>query len=417
MEERLGNSRRYENALVLILFFSWGSVFLDRMAEVYLAPFFAPEFHLNSTQIGLLASVLSITWAGSTLLFGALSDRWGRRVVLIPAIFALSVLSWVSGLAQSFDQLLLIRALMGVAAGPCWSIIAAVVEESSHPTRRGRNVGFVVSAAALVGLAAAPVLATQIAAYSNWRWAFFVSGIPGFLIGFFIWKFVKEPERHPAQSGHGRGEARLSDYFRILRYRNIWLCCIGAAGAMAWLYLQNVFVPVYVTSVVHQPATTAGFLLGATGLGSFLIGISFPAISDRIGRKTTLLIMAASSAVIPIVLQVPVLYRHLWLLAAIVFVTNGSQAVNALLLVLVPTETVPAEFAATAIGLATLVGEIIGGTLAPTLAGALAVKHGLGLPLWMCAGGAGLTFLAALFLKQSGNREMAMPVPQAAASH
>ena len=75
----MNDSRRYENLLVGIMFFTWGTVFLDRMSGLYLAPFIAREFQLTNEQIGLLASVLAITWAISTLLFGAVSDRVGRR--------------------------------------------------------------------------------------------------------------------------------------------------------------------------------------------------------------------------------------------------------------------------------------------------------------------------------------------------
>src|SRR5271163_3781250 len=115
MMRGMSSSRRYERTLVGILFFTWGAVFLDRMSPLYLAPYFAPEFHLSREQIGTLASVLAIAWAASTFFFGAVSDRVGRRPVLIPAVFAFSALSWVSGLAHSFHQLLFIRALMGIA--------------------------------------------------------------------------------------------------------------------------------------------------------------------------------------------------------------------------------------------------------------------------------------------------------------
>jgi len=91
------NSKRYEQTLVAILFFTWGTVFLDRTSQHYLAPFFAPEFHLNHEQIGLLGSVVAITWAISTLFFGALSDRIGRKPILVPAVFIFSILSWFSG--------------------------------------------------------------------------------------------------------------------------------------------------------------------------------------------------------------------------------------------------------------------------------------------------------------------------------
>jgi MFS family permease len=395
-------NRRYENTLVGILFFTWGTVFLDRMSQMYLAPYFAPEFHLTREQIGTLASALAITWAASTFFFGALSDRVGRRPVLIPAVFAFSALSWVSGLAHSFHQLLFIRTLMGIAEGPTWSIMTALIEESSSAKRRGRNIGLVVSAAALVGLAAAPVLTTQVASRWGWRSAFFVAGIPGLIAGFLLWKFVKEPS---ASGEIANGEARhrkpsLGEYFFILRYRNIWLCCLGASGFMSWLFALNVFAPLYITEVAHEPGTTAGFLLGASGLGSFFLGFLLPSLSDRIGRKPVLLLMAALSAVVPLAFLVPALYVYPFLLAAIVFAANTGQGIASLIMVLVPTETVPQEFRATSIGLTTLVGEIMGATCAPVLAGALAQKHGLALTMWLAAGGSAVLFLASLFLQE-----------------
>jgi MFS family permease len=393
-------SRRYETLLVLILFLTWGTVFLDRMSQLYLAPYFAPEFRLNSEQIGFLASVTAIAWAISGFFFGALSDRYGRRRVLVPAIFLFSVLSWMSGMVQSFAQLIIVRAVLGVAEGPCWAIITAIIEESSPPNRRGRNVGIVVSAAALVGLSAAPILTTQIAARFGWRWAFFAAGTPGIVMGLLLWKFVKEPKSGDAHvAGHSR--VPISEYLLILRLRNMWLSCLGSAGFLCWLFLLNVFAPLYITGVMHEPGTTAGFLLGAGGLGSFFLSFVFPALSDRIGRRPVLMMLAAMSAVVPLALQMRALYSVPWLLAGILFLCNAGQAIASLIIVLVPAETVPTQFRATAIGLSTLVGEVIGATAAPTLGGALAEKAGLHVPLLMSAGGMVLLFLVALGLKET----------------
>jgi len=408
---RVEPSRRYENTLVLILFFTWGTVFLDRMSQLYLAPFFASEFDLSNEQIGMLAAVVAITWALSGYFFGALSDQFGRRRVLIPAVFAFSMLSWLSGLARSFNQLLAIRALMGVAEGPCWSVIMALIEESSPASRRGRNVGRVVSAAALVGLAAAPVLTTQVALRFGWRWAFFVAGIPGMVTGLLLGKFVKEPERKPSlvDSQH-HGSAGVMDYLSILRFRNMWLCSLGAAGFMCWLFLLNVFAPLYITQVAHQAATTAGFLLGASGLGSFFLGFLFPSFSDRVGRKPVLMTMSVLSAIVPLSLQILSLYSHLWLLAAIVFLCNGGQAIASLIIVIVPAESVPPQFVATAIGLTTLAGEIIGATIAPAVGGAMAGKFGLHMPLLMSAGGMGVLWLVTVGLVEGERTKVGQPV-------
>jgi len=392
-------SPRYEFGLVVLMFFTWGTVFLDRMSVLYLAPYIAPDLHLTHAQVGLLASSLAVAWAVAGLIFGAISDRIGRRPVLVPAVFVFSALSWLSGLVRSFGQLFLVRTLMGTAEGPTWATITATIEESSAPERRGRNVGVVVSAAALVGLALAPVLTTQIAARYGWRAACFVAGVPGIVLGVLLWKFIKEPGKNVLAAGHHK--ASWSASFSLLRYRNMWLCCLASAGFMTWLWVMHAFAPLYITEVTKNSATFAGLVLGASGLGAFLWGLVLPWVSDYTGRKPALLLVALVSALVPLTYQMPFLIRHPWLMAIAGFVANGGQCIAALTLVVVPTESVPPEFAATAIGLATLVGEIVGGTVAPYISGAVADRHGLGASLWIAAGGAILVFVAALFMQET----------------
>lgn len=394
-------SKRYERTLVAILFFTWGTVFLDRMSQLYLAPYFAPVFRLNDQQIGFLASVVSIAWAIGSLLFGAASDRFGRRKILIPAVLIFSAFSWLSGLARSFHELLVIRALIGLAEGPCWVAISALLEESSARSRRGRNVGIVTSGAALVGLFAAPILTTQIASRFGWRWGFFVTGIPGLLMVLLIWRYIKEPEQSAEGAALRERGTSLSHYFSILKFRNIWLAAIGAGGFISWLFLQNTFAPLFITRNMHQDPRTAGFLLGAAGLGSFFIGFLLPALSDRLGRKSILLMLAAISALLPLALLARPLYSHLWLLSAILFLTQGGQAIAALIIVLIPAESVSPELTGTAIGMVNMVGELIGATVAPTLGGTLADSHGLGSTMLMAVGGMLLLFVVTLFLKET----------------
>lgn len=391
------NTKRYQTGLVVLFFFTWGSVFLARMSVLYLAPFIAPDLHLSHAQVGLLASGLALAWAGSGLIFGAISDRIGRRPVLIPMVFLFSVISWLSGIARSFGELLFTRTLMGIAEGPTWPTMTSMIEASSEPKSRGRNIGIVVSASALAGLALAPVLTTQIATRFGWRTAFFVAGIPGIILGILIWKFVKEPESGALH----HAKPSLKDYLSLLKYRNMLLCCAGAAGFMTWLFVMHSFAPLYITEVSKRSATTAGFIIGAGGLGAFLWGWIFPWISDRAGRKPTLMFVALVSATAPLIFLVPFLIAHPWLMAAAGFFANAGHSIAPLVLVLIPTESVPAKFAATAIGLATLVGEIVGGAMAPAVAGAAANRYGLGAPLWIASAGAILVLLVALFMTET----------------
>jgi predicted MFS family arabinose efflux permease len=276
----------------------------------------------------------------------------------------------------------------------------ATVEASSAPKRRGRNVGIVVSAAGLVGLALAPVLTTQIAARFGWRAGFFIAGVPGVILGLVLWRFVREPDHEDAGHGHHH-KPSFKEYASLLGYRNIWLCGVGAAGFMTWLFVINVFAPLYLTAASKTTATTAGLILGASGLGSFVWGWILPWASDRLGRKPSLLIMAAMCTVIPIAYTSTGLAGHSWALAGIGFLANASQGIAALMIVLVPSESVGAGVAATAIGAVTMIGEVIGGTFAPAIAGAVANRHGLAAPLWIAACGTVVVFLAALFLHET----------------
>jgi len=396
----LPETKRYQTGLVILFFFTWGSVFLARMSVLYLAPFIAPELHLSHEQVGLLASALAFAWAGSGLIFGAVSDRIGRRPILIPTVFLFSVLSWLSGVARSFGELLFIRTLLGVAEGPTFPTMTSMIEASSEPKNRGRNIGIMVSAGALVGLALAPVLTTQVAARFGWRTAFLVTGLPGMILGLLIWRYVKEPGEAEGDGVH-HAKPSLREYLSLLRYRNMLLCCLGAVGFMTWLFVMHVFAPLYITEVSQRSATLAGFIIGAGGLGAFMWGWIIPWISDRAGRKPTLILAALVSATAPLTYQVPFLIAHPWLMAAAGFLVNGGQGIAPLVLVLVPTESVPAKFAATAIGLATLVGEIVGGAMAPAVAGAAANHYGLAAPLWIASAGAMLVLVAAVFMSET----------------
>lgn len=68
---------------------------------------------------------LGIAWAISCVFFGAISDRVGRRKILIPAIFVFSALSWLSGVVHTFGEMMLVRFLLGLAEGACYSPLMA----------------------------------------------------------------------------------------------------------------------------------------------------------------------------------------------------------------------------------------------------------------------------------------------------
>lgn len=74
---------RYEKQMVLMLALLFGVVGLDRLVVVYLFPVLIPALGLSNSQAGAIASMLALSWALSSWGLGNLSDRIGRKKVLI----------------------------------------------------------------------------------------------------------------------------------------------------------------------------------------------------------------------------------------------------------------------------------------------------------------------------------------------
>jgi predicted MFS family arabinose efflux permease len=382
----------YEAWLIGILFITWGIVFLDRMAPLYLGPFLVKDLHLSAGQIGAISAALSLAWGVSAYLFAMVSDRFGRRIVLLPSVFILSILSWVTGVVSNFAQMVTVRAAMGIAEGPASNLLVAIPSEEAPPEHRGRDVGLVQSAAGLVGLAVAPVLVTQIAAHFGWRPAFFIIAIPGIIMGLILLFFLREPEKFE------REERLRPDYGEVFRHRNMWLAMLGTIGFTTWLFVLNTFAPLYLTAVDKMAPTTMGFVMTFIGLSGFLWGFGVPWISDRIGRKSAVVIFALAS--LAVVLSMLVV-RSATPLSIIGLILAAGQGLAPLLMVVIPSETVSPGVVATAVGITQFFGELIGSTGITYLAGVLANRWGLAVPLWIAAGGAALVVVASLFMQET----------------
>lgn len=116
------HSLSYEWKSVLLLTFGFGVVGLDRWIITPLFPQVMQDLNLNYQDLGNLIGVLGITWSAAAIVMGRMSDRFGRRKVLIPAVILFSLLSGLSGL---------VFGLIAMFAGPIAAEAAPVALMSS----------------------------------------------------------------------------------------------------------------------------------------------------------------------------------------------------------------------------------------------------------------------------------------------
>jgi MFS family permease len=184
----------YELGVVVLLALLWGIVMMNRLTIVYLFPLIIPEFEISYAQAGALASILAITSAFGIWFFGGLSDRIGRKIIIIPATLFFSIMSWFSGLTYSFLQMFLSRGLMGIGQGAVLPASIATISVESTPTRRGLNFGLHQALGPLIALGIGAILVTQLTKVISWRMVFFVVGIPGLVLSIILYFYMREPK-------------------------------------------------------------------------------------------------------------------------------------------------------------------------------------------------------------------------------
>lgn len=405
----------YENRLLLLLFFTFGFVFFDRLAITFLFPAISSELALTNRHLGILSSVLALTWAVFGFAIPAACDVRGRRKsMLVAMVLAFSILSALSGWITGFLSLLAIRALMGIAEGPVLPLSQALMATASAQSRRGLNMGLLQgSAAGLFGSVLAPPIVVTIADMWGWRIAFYVSCVPGLILAALIARYVRESAPAAAAGSEDTTAAVTRPRFvwseiwagvsQVVKYRNIVVClCIGCVY-IAWFIVIVSFAPTFLVTARHYSNTTMSWVMSALGAAHVFWGFAVPWISDRVGRKPAMIIFSAISMLAPLFLiyvESPVT------LAVLLLLSYTGLGCFTIFMSTIPAETVPAKNMATAIGMIMGVGEIAGGFVAPTVAGYAADLYGLQMPFWIAAVGAALACLLSLFLTETAPRRV-----------
>jgi len=392
----------YEVKTLILLGLGFGLVGLDRWIVAPLFPHMMRELNLNFQQLGNLIGVLSITWGIWAIAMGPVSDRIGRKKILVATMVAFSLLSSLSGLATTFASLMLIRAVMGVAEGAFAPASVAATGEASLPARRGFNQGLQLSMFSLLGLGFAPILATQLLrVLPSWHWVFMVSAVPGLIVATLISRTLKRETSSEMMSPRERAERPR--WTALLRSRNVCLATLAILCAMTGIFVVSAMVPTYLVEVLHLPTQKMGFVVSAIGFGGFVGSFGVAGISDFIGRRRAAMIAFVGAAVLLY------FFAHTGpnpklLFAQLFGVSIFALGLLGLLSGPIATEAAPAGLVASSIGFVSGVGEIFGGGLAPVMAGFFAQHFGLPSTLTFALGGLVSGAIVSSFLLETAPR-------------
>lgn len=273
-----------------------------------LLPFYATRLGASPFTIGILISSFSIAQLAMSPIWGRVSDHYGRRPVLLVALFASGIAFIVFGLASSVWLLLLSRFVQG-AGGGTTGVVQAYVADSTAPGDRTKALGW-LSSATSAGVACGGAIGSLAVNISHAAPGFLAAGLC-FANMLFAWRYL--PESRPKLGGPQR--SIRSSTWQVLRHpfapqpRLIWIYAI-AMGAFA---AMSSCVALYLHFRFAITEHTIGFVfLYITIMAVVMRALILGWLVDRLGETR---VMRAGAIIFGIGMAVYTLPDTIWMLA------------------------------------------------------------------------------------------------------
>ena len=292
-----------ERKTLIATFGGWAVDAIDVMVYIYVIPTLIAVWGMSRGQAGFIITVTVLASAIGGWLAGILADKYGRVRVLQLTILWFAFFTFLCGFTQSYEQLLVTRALQGLGFGGEWAVGAVLIGEMIRPEHRGKAVGTMQSGWA-VGWGAANIL--YVLLYQllpealAWRAMFWVGILPALLV-FYIRKNVKEPEVFSATKDKitQRG-GHFLEIFSPSLLRTTVLASMMTTGMMVGYYAVFTWLPTFLKTERGLSVMNTGWYTMVVIVGSFIGYLAAAYLSDHIGRKKTFFIFASGSAIIAV---------------------------------------------------------------------------------------------------------------------
>jgi ACS family D-galactonate transporter-like MFS transporter len=296
--------------------------YLDRTILGIAAPYLTKDLALNASQMGIVFSAFSWSYALLQIPGGIFLDRFGTRVTYCVAVVFWSLFTAFMAAVRSLNVLILTRIGVGVFEAPCFPANSRVLATWFPQHERARANG-VFSFGQYVGLGFLSVPLFWITERLGWRGLFLVVGFLGVAFGWVWWVLYRNPSESRANRAEiehieagGGGELtgtplvfRWSHIRALLRHRQVVGASIGQFGGNSTLVFFLTWFPTYLVTARGMTFIKAGFMTAlpfiAASIGVLIGGVVSDVLLKRtgsanIGRKVPIVsgLLLASTIII-----------------------------------------------------------------------------------------------------------------------
>ena len=275
----------------LIVFTLWLLVFSSASQTMIISPILpriGEELGIPDAALGTLISVYSIMLGIFAILAGPVSDKFGRRRILILGTATMTVALTLHGFVTGYASFLAVRLFAGMAGGILSGAAVSYIGDFFPYNRRGWATGWVMSGSAVGQIVGIP-LGIALSARWGFRAPFYIFAATMVATVALLWLRVPQP---PVKRSQGRLTVRTAaaDYVALLRRPEVrW-----GAAAFFTMYLGLALFVVYLPTWLERGVGLTGdqialmYLLG--GIANVATGPQAGHLSDKMGRKRIILL-------------------------------------------------------------------------------------------------------------------------------
>lgn len=318
MSKEQGSSKRYIQqgtpafkkanfALFAAAFITFANLYVTQP----LLPVFAEEFDVTPAMASLSLSLTTLSLAFGLLIFGSLSEAWGRKNIMSICIVAASVLTVVIALSPSFELLLALRIVQGVAFAGIPSIAMAYLGEEIEGKSLGIAMGLYISGNTIGGLAGRVLMGTMTDLLSWKAGLVFLGSISLIACIYFVWALPPSKHFQPQPLALKPLFRSLVSHLKDAVLVPLFLIAFFSMGSFVTVFNYLGFklaAPPYELSL-----TIIGWIFLVYLVGTFS-SAWFGMLADKHGRPVLLIIgMLLMIAGVLVTLPVPIVYQLLGL--------------------------------------------------------------------------------------------------------
>ncbi len=291
----------------------WALDAFDFFIFVFCLKAISSEFH---TDVKAVAEGLFLTLACrpiGALVFGWLAEKYGRRPILMLNVVSYSAVQLATAFAPNLQTLLALRALFGIAMGGEWGVGAALALETLPAKGRGFFSGLLQEGYVIGYLLASLVFAVAFV-HVGWRGMFIIGSASALLVLYIRFGVEESPAWRAGISPQRASLAVIwraaRDQFPTLAYLVLLMACFNAFSHGS----QDMYPTFLQSQRGFSPAVT-GTIAIIMNLGALAGGITFGALSERLGRKGAIALAAA--------LALPMIPLWAWSHTAVLLAVGG----------------------------------------------------------------------------------------------